>query len=40
MPARYLIGKDGVIIDADISVDHTTRSEPADLLKKLEEINP
>jgi peroxiredoxin len=29
MPARYLIGKDGVIID-----------EPADLLKKLEGINP
>lgn len=40
MPARYLIGKDGVILDADVRFDHTTRSEPGDLLKKLEGINP
>jgi peroxiredoxin len=40
MPARYLIGKDGTILDSDIRFDHTTRPEPKDLLKKLEEINP
>ena len=39
MPARYLIGKDGVILEADVSTDHTTRSEPGGLLKKLKEIN-
>lgn len=38
MPARYLINQEGLILDADVSVDYTTRSEPEDLLKKLEEL--
>ena len=39
MPARYLISKEGLILDADVSVDYTTRSEPEDLLQKLKELN-
>lgn len=38
MPARYLIGKDGLILDAEVSVDYTTRSEPEDLLLKLKAL--
>ena len=40
IPARYLINQEGLIISADINVDHTTRSEPEDLLKKLQKISP
>ena len=39
MPARYLIGKDGLILDAEVSVDYTTRPEPEELLLKLQKLH-
>ena len=33
MPARYVIGSDGVVVKADIHPDYTTRPEPADTLE-------
>jgi peroxiredoxin len=39
MPAHYIISKDGLVYDAEVRVDHTTRSEPEDLLKKLAELS-
>ena len=35
MPARYIIGQDGVIYDASVTVDHTIRPEPEETLDKL-----
>jgi len=35
MPASYLINQEGVIHDAAVSVDYTTRPEPLETLKKL-----
>ena len=38
MPARYIVSQNGLIHDADVNLDYTTRPEPDDLLKKLEEM--
>ncbi len=35
MPACYIVGQDGQIIDAAVSVDYTTRPEPEETLAKL-----
>jgi peroxiredoxin len=35
MPARYLIGRDGVIAYAEVSPDYTRRPDPAELLPAL-----
>jgi len=36
MPARYIIDRNGRIIDAAVSVDYTSRPEPEETLKKLD----
>jgi peroxiredoxin len=38
MPATYLINREGVIHDAVVSVDYTTRPEPSETLKKLDSL--
>lgn len=35
MPARYVIGQDGVILYAEVNPDYTLRPEPADMLPAL-----
>ena len=35
MPACYIIGQDGMILDAAVNVDHTNRPEPEETLSKL-----
>jgi peroxiredoxin len=35
MPARYVIGQDGVIAYAEINPDYTQRPEPSDLFPSL-----
>ena len=32
MPGRHVIGRDGVIVYADVNPDYTIRPEPEDLL--------
>ncbi|NII09711.1 peroxiredoxin-like family protein [Oleiagrimonas sp. C23AA] len=39
MPARYVIGSDGVIAYAEVNPDYTRRPEPADLLPVLEKLH-
>lgn len=38
MPACYIIGRDGLIRDAAVSVDYTTRPEPQETLMKLDRL--
>ena len=38
MPARYVIGQDGVIAYAEVNPDYTRRPEPAELLPVLERL--
>jgi peroxiredoxin len=38
MPARYVIGTDGVIVYAEISPDYTQRPDPSDLLPVLDRL--
>jgi peroxiredoxin len=38
MPARYIIGQDGLIYDAEVRIDHTTRPEPGETLEKLKKL--
>lgn len=38
MPARYLIDRDGLIVDAAVNVDYTTRPEPQETLDKLRQL--
>jgi peroxiredoxin/uncharacterized protein YciI len=38
MPARYVIGTDGIIAYAEVSPDHTNRPDPSDLLPTLSAI--
>ncbi len=38
MPARYVIGQDGVIAYAEVNADYTRRPEPADLLPVLDRL--
>ncbi len=35
MPARYVIGQDGTILDAEVNPDYTRRPEPDDMLPAL-----
>lgn len=35
LPARYLVDAEGIIATADVSVDHTVRSDPAETLAAL-----
>jgi peroxiredoxin len=39
MPARYIISKDGLIHDADVSVDYTMRSAPDEIFYKLDALS-
>jgi peroxiredoxin len=38
MPARYVIGQDGVIAYAEVNPDYTRRPEPDELLPVLERL--
>jgi hypothetical protein len=38
MPARYVIGQDGVIAYAEVNPDYTHRPEPRELLPVLERL--
>ncbi|MEN2402323.1 peroxiredoxin-like family protein [Flavobacterium sp. MC2016-06] len=38
MPARYVIGKDGIIAYAEVNADYTTRPEPSEVLPVLETL--
>jgi len=38
MPARYVVGQDGVIAYAEINPDYTRRPEPSDVLPVLDEL--
>ena len=35
IPARYVIGKDGIIRAADVNADYTVRTDPAETLRQL-----
>jgi peroxiredoxin len=39
MPARYVVGTDGVIAYAEVNPDYTRRPEPSDLLPILDHLN-
>lgn len=38
MPARFVIGQDGVIVYAEVSPDYTRRPDPADLVPVLQQL--
>lgn len=38
MPARYVIGQDGVIAYAEVNADYTRRPEPSDIFPVLEQL--
>ncbi|WP_460046185.1 hypothetical protein [Pseudomonas sp. S2_H01] len=38
MPARYVIGQDGVIAFAEVNPDYTIRPEPTELLPTLDRL--
>jgi len=38
LPSRYVIGEDGVIVDAQTSTDHTQRPEPEQTLAVLRRL--
>lgn len=40
MPARYVIGPDGIVEYADISADYTRRGDPTELFPVLSQIRP
>jgi hypothetical protein len=37
MPARYVVGQDGVILYSEVNPDYTRRPEPADLIPVLQQ---
>jgi peroxiredoxin len=39
MPARYVIGKEGIIRVADVTADYTIRPEPFETLKQLQALS-
>lgn len=39
MPARYIVGTDGIIRHADVNLDHTCRPEPAETVAHLKALN-
>jgi peroxiredoxin len=38
MPARYVIGQDGVIQYAEVNADYTQRPEPSEVFPTLERL--
>lgn len=38
MPARYIVGPDGVIVYAEVSADYTRRPDPSELLPTLQRL--
>ena len=38
MPARFVVGQDGIIAYAEVSPDYTRRPDPADLLPVLRQL--
>jgi len=40
MPARYVIGQDGVIAYAEVNPDYTQRPDPSELLPVLQQLKP
>jgi hypothetical protein len=38
MPARYVIGQDGIIAYAEVNADHTRRPEPSDIFPLLDRL--
>ena len=38
MPARYVVGTDGIVVDSVVHPDYTRRPEPQDTLAKLREL--
>ena len=38
MPARYVIGQDGVVAYAEVNPDYTKRPEPSDLFPVLDSL--
>ena len=40
MPARYVIGTDGVIVYAEVNPDYTRRPDPSELLPVLDRLRP
>lgn len=38
MPARYVIGQDGIIASADVDPDYTVRTEPEESLVTLKKL--
>ncbi|MDE1993083.1 MAG: AhpC/TSA family protein [Rhizobiaceae bacterium] len=38
MPARYVIGQDGIIVYAEVNADYTHRPEPSDMLPILDRL--
>ncbi len=38
MPACYIIDRDSIVFDAAVNVDHTTRPEPEETLRKLQAL--
>jgi hypothetical protein len=38
MPARYVIGADGVIVYAEVNPDYTQRPDPSELLPVLDKL--
>lgn len=38
MPARYVVGQDGVIVYAEVNPDYTNRPDPSDLLPVLDRL--
>lgn len=39
MPARYVIGQDGIVLYSEVNPDYTHRPEPADMLPVLEKVS-
>jgi peroxiredoxin len=38
MPARYVIGRDGIVLYSEVNPDYTRRPDPADMLAVLEKV--
>lgn len=38
IPARYIINQEGLIHDAEVNLDYTTRPEPEETLTKLDKL--
>jgi hypothetical protein len=38
MPARYVVGQDGIIAYAEVSADYTRRPDPSDVYPTLDRL--